>query len=79
MMKDKFHNIYFFAGKVKLTIIYTSSSEEAETHFWRMTGKRALNCLEMSPDEDVFIGYRYLSFREWKKEQRGFPCLVRYY
>ncbi|KAB2336176.1 hypothetical protein F7731_11800 [Cytobacillus depressus] len=76
-----FCQIHMYALKVgerKWAFIYAVSPEEAKTHLWKMTGSRALNCREMAPDEEVLIGNRFLNFREWKKEQKEFPCLVGY-
>ncbi|WP_267917520.1 hypothetical protein [Lederbergia citrisecunda] len=35
-----------------------------------------MKCREIIPDQIVYIGNRFISFREWKKEQEKFPCLV---
>ncbi|WP_335488841.1 hypothetical protein [Bacillus sp. JJ1773] len=77
----RFCEIHMYALKVgegKWAFIFAESEEEAKIHLWRTTGRRALNCREMAPDEEVFIANRFISFREWKKEHKEFPCLVGY-
>ncbi|MBS4192318.1 hypothetical protein KHA94_19335 [Bacillus sp. FJAT-49705] len=73
--------IHMYALKVKKgkwVFIFAKSPEEAKVHLWRTTGSKPLNCQELSLDQEVLIGNRFLNFREWKKEQSGFPCLVGY-
>ncbi|MEK3889824.1 hypothetical protein [Bacillus sp. FSL K6-3431] len=63
----------------KWAFIFAKSSEEAKNHLWKTIRRKPLSCRELSPDQEVWIGNRFLHFREWKKEQSGFPCLVGYY
>lgn len=66
-------------GNGQWAFIFAKSEKEAKQHLRRTTGQTPLKCREISPDQSVCIGNRFLPFREWKKEQREFPCLVGYY
>lgn len=71
--------IHMYALKVKKGkwyFIYAKSPEEAKRHLWITTGSKSLNCHEVPADQRVSIDNRCLTFREWKKEQSEFPCLV---
>ncbi|MBW8347928.1 hypothetical protein K0H71_00535 [Bacillus sp. IITD106] len=73
-------NIYGLKVKNgRWAFIYAKSPQEAKNHLWKLTGETPLICRELSPDQTLFIGNRFLNFREWKKEQSEFPCLVGFY
>lgn len=77
-----FDQIKIFSLKIarqKWAFIFAQTSEEAQQHLRLQTGQKPLNCLELSPDEVIFTGNRFLNFRELKKEQTQFPCLVAVY
>lgn len=74
--------INMYALKIKngkWAFIFAKNAEEAKQHLWRAIGQKSLKFRELSPDQDICIGNRLLPFREWKKEQSEFPCLVGYY
>ena len=71
--------IHMYALKVKRgkwVFIYAKSPEEAKQHLRTTTGSKSLNCRKIPADQRVSIDNRFLNFREWKKEQSVFPCLV---
>ncbi|MBO0994644.1 hypothetical protein [Bacillus sp. SD088] len=77
-----FHQMNIFSlktGRQKWVFIFAQTAEDAQQHLHMKTGQNPLNCLELSPDEVVFTGNRFLNFRELKKEQTQFPCLVGVY
>ncbi|MCJ7840533.1 hypothetical protein MUB24_06275 [Lederbergia sp. NSJ-179] len=59
--------------------VYAESPEEARSYFFRHTGMQPLNCHELSLDYMMAVGNRFLSFRDWRKEQSKFPCIVGVY
>ena len=74
-----FNQIKIFSLKLarqKWAFIFAQTAEEAQQFLRLQTGCKPLNCLELSPDEVIFTGDRFLNFQELKKEQTQFPCLV---
>lgn len=71
--------MYALKGKKgKWMFIFSKSPEEAKWHLWEVMGSQAVHCREISLDHEIMNGNRFISFREWKKEQKAFPCLVGY-
>src|SRR5690625_1804779 len=56
--------------------VFAESEEEAIKCFRYEFGKKPMNCHELLMDWELFIGNRYINFRDWKLEFEHFPTLV---
>ncbi len=72
--KIKIYSIKY--ARNTFAFVYAISEQEAKSYFFRKAGIQALNCHELSPDYMMAVGNRFISFREWRKEQNHFPCIV---
>lgn len=59
--------------------IFAQSSEQATSHFINLHGQKPMNCIEFMMDWEMEIGDRTLTFREYRNEQKEFPCFAGYY
>ncbi|MBP1917212.1 hypothetical protein J2Z23_004197 [Lederbergia galactosidilyticus] len=59
--------------------VYAGSPADAKLYFFSRTGKQPLNCHELSLDYMMAVGNRFINFRDWRKEQKQFPCIVGVY
>ncbi|MCM3111650.1 hypothetical protein [Lederbergia lenta] len=59
--------------------IFASNQKNAVEYYKKRFRKIPLNCNELSLDHMMQIGNRYLTFRDLKREQKEFPCIVGFY
>lgn len=91
--EDKFWDMYqknilgicdikIFSLKKKdrhFVFIFAKTPEEARKLYIKTYKKQPLNCHELCPDQLMYYGKRFLSFREIKKEMQEFPCILGHY
>src|SRR5690606_272939 len=65
--------------KNTFAFIYAKSEEEAIKHYRLKFRKEPLNCHELSMDQEMAVGNRFINFRDWKKEFKQFPVFVGFY
>lgn len=63
----------------KFAFIFAESEEKAIEHFKKSHRSEPLNCIEMSLDELMAVGNRFLTFRDYRNELNTFPYLAGYY
>ena len=72
--------IYSLKQSMKRFIfIFAKSPKEARGLYYQEYEHEPFNCMELSPDQYVFHGNRFMTFREIKKEMQKFPCTLGYF
>lgn len=62
-------------SKQRFIFIFAKNPKEARELYYREYEHEPFNCMELSPDQDMFHGNRFMTFREIKKEMQKFPCI----
>lgn len=63
----------------RFIFIFAKNPKDARELYYQQYGREPINCMELSPDEIMHYGNRFMSFREIKKEMQSFPCIMGFY
>ncbi len=77
-----FSNIKVYSlkqSKNRFVFIFAENPKEARLLYYRIFKETPLNCVEMSQDEVMSYGNRFMSFREIKREIKESPYYFGYY
>lgn len=76
-----FDNMKIFSLKQSKDIfifIFAENTRDARYLYWQEYGQEPINCIELTLDELMDYGNRFMTFRDIKKEMRSFPCIMGY-
>lgn len=66
-------------SRSRFIFIFAKNRKEARELYYQEYEKEPINCMELSPDEIMNFGNRFMTFREIKKEIQVFPCILGYF
>lgn len=66
-------------SKDTFVFIFAENPRDARYLYWREYGQEPINCMELSQDEIISYGNRFMSFRQIKQEMQKFPCILGYF